>query len=214
MLKTTILLADAQYLVRTGLRCILAQHNDFQVIEEVADHAALQPALKRHRPNLMIIDYNAPGHFTVESIVESLESFPDLKVLVISDDNNKNSIFRILECGVHSFLTKTCDAKEIADAVMATARGDKFFCTKVLDALLEKSLGKLGTCAPSPLSAREVEIIQLIAKGYVAKEIAGRLHLSTHTVYTHRKNIMKKLQLQTPSELMLYALNNGILETN
>ncbi len=214
MPKTTILLADVQYLVRAGLRCILSRYDDFHVVGDVAHESELEPALRQFRPDLLIIDYNAPGYFSRESVERSLHSRPGTRILVISDDSDKNSIFKVLENGVQSFLTKTCDEQEIADAVRASIKGDKFFCTKVLDVLLEKSLGKPDSCAPTPLSPREIEIVQLVAKGYIAKEIAGKLHLSTHTVYTHRKNIMKKLQLQTPSELMLYALNNGILETH
>ncbi|HRD83208.1 MAG TPA: response regulator transcription factor, partial [Saprospiraceae bacterium] len=110
--------------------------------------------------------------------------------------------------------TKSCGEQEVSDAVRATVRGDKFFCSKILDVLLEKSLGRTtATCAPSPLSAREIEVVQLVVKGYIARQIADMLHLSPHTVYTHRKNIMKKLQLQSPAELTLYALQNGIIET-
>lgn len=211
---TSIVIADAQYLVRTGLRCILGQFPDLEVVAEASNQEEMLCALDSFRPDVLIVDYDAPGFFSKESIAQAWSKYPDVKLLVISNDADKSSIYQVLENGVQSFLTKTCDAQEIGDAVRATAKGDKFFCTRVLDFLLEKSFGKNVTCAPTPLSPREIEIVQLVAKGLIAKEIARQLHLSTHTVYTHRKNIMKKLQLQTPSELMLYALNNGILEIN
>ncbi|MBX2930253.1 MAG: response regulator transcription factor [Saprospiraceae bacterium] len=214
MLKTTILLADAQYLVRVGLRCILAKHPDFEVVGEVANEEDLAAALQVLHPDVVILDYDGPDNFSRDSINTILAHSPAPKILIISEDRDKNAIFKVLESGVQSFLTKTCDEQEIADAVRAAVKGDKFFCTRIVDILLEKSFGKADSCAPTPLSPREIEIVQLVAKGYIAKEIADLLHLSTHTVYTHRKNIMKKLQLQTPSELMLYALNNGILELN
>lgn len=214
MLKTTILLADAQYLVRVGLRCILSKHSDFEVVGEVANEEDLSAALSALQPDVVILDYDGPDNFSRDSINTILANSPAPKILIISEDRDKNAIFKVLESGVQSFLTKTCDEQEIADAVRAAMKGDKFFCTRIVDILLEKSFGKADSCAPTPLSPREIEIVQLVAKGYIAKEIADLLHLSTHTVYTHRKNIMKKLQLQTPSELMLYALNNGILELN
>jgi DNA-binding NarL/FixJ family response regulator len=214
MLKTTILLADAQYLVRVGLRCILAKHPDFEVVGEVANDEDLAAALQALQPDVVILDYDGPDNFSQDSIGTIAAHSPAPKILIISEDRDKNSIFKVLERGVQSFLTKTCDEQEIADAVRAAVKGDKFFCTRIVDILLEKSFGKTDSCAPTPLSPREIEIVQLVAKGYIAKEIGDLLHLSTHTVYTHRKNIMKKLQLQTPSELMLYALNNGILELN
>ena len=88
-----------------------------------------------------------------------------------------------------------------------------FFCQKIIDIILKKSIGE--DVHPkkelAPLTARETEIVQLIAQGLIAKEIASRLNLSTHTVYTHRKKIMKKLELTSSSELILYALQNGLV---
>lgn len=209
----SILIADAQYLVRVGLRCILSGQHDLQVIAEVGNLAELRQALALHQPDLLIVDYYQPGAFSLQGLGEVLQSYPQLKTLVISDDDNRSAIFKVLEAGVHSFLTKTCDAQEILDAVRATLRGDKFFCTKILNALLEKSLGKDNPfCTSGVLSPREVEIVQLAARGFVAKKIADMLHISPHTVYTHRKKIMKKLQLETPSELVQYAMRHGMLD--
>ena len=84
------------------------------------------------------------------------------------------------------------------------------YCTNVLNHLLEKSFPK-DDCSPVPLTPREIEIVRLVASGLIAKEIASELNLSTHTVYTHRKNIMKKLKFGTTSELVLYAVNEGII---
>lgn len=213
--STTVLLADAQFLVRAGLRCILLQQTDIQILGEASTVQQLFQQLETQLPDMLIIDYNSPRHFGREVIAVVAARYPDLRILAISDDDDKNSIFRVLENGVLSFLTKSCDEQEIADAVRATAKGDKFFCSKILDVLLEKSLGRTSTnCAPSLLSAREIEVVQLVVKGYIARQIADMLHLSPHTVYTHRKNIMKKLQLQSPAELTLYALQNGIIQTN
>jgi DNA-binding NarL/FixJ family response regulator len=213
-MTTSILLADPQYVARMGLRSILAQHPRWQVVGEVDHEEALYAYLTDSQPDVLIIDYNHEAKFGKSVIRDLYTRFPGIKIIAISDDMDKQSIYHVLESGVSSFLTKSCDAQEITDALQATIRGDKFYCTRVLDVLLEKSFGKAGGCAPTPLSSREVEIVQLISKGYIAKEIADTLHLSTHTVYTHRKNIMKKLKLHTPSELMLYALNNGLLENH
>ena len=215
MQPKTILLADAQFLVRAGLRCILAQQTDIQVVGEAATEQELLQQLEKHCPDMLIIDYNSPKRFGREIIAEVALRYPELRILAISDDSDKNSILRVLDNGVLSFLTKSCGEQEVADAVRATAKGDKFFCSKILDVLLEKSLGRTSTnCAPSLLSAREIEVVQLVVKGYIARQIADMLHLSPHTVYTHRKNIMKKLQLQSPAELTLYALQNGIIQSN
>ena len=178
MPATKILIADAQYLVRTGLRCILGKFADFEVVAEASNEGEMFLALDNHRPDVLIVDYDAPGYFGKDSIERVSARYSGLRVLVISNDMDKSSIYQVLENGVQSFLTKTCDAQEIGDAVRATAKGDKFFCTRVLDYLLEKSFGKNASCAPTPLSPREIEIVQLVAKGYIAKEIAKKLRLS------------------------------------
>ncbi len=212
MQQISIVLADAQYLTRLGLRRLLEGIATFEVLGEAGDEEELLEELKLHEPQVVILDYNHPEHFSHKTLDQIKHISPKSRILVISEDNNKNSIYDVLEHGVSSFLTKTCGEEEIIDAINATARGQKFFCTKVLDYLLEKSFAKGEDCAPTPLTPREIEIVKLISKGLIAKEIADELNLSPHTVYTHRKKIMKKLNLNTSSELVLYAVNTGIVE--
>lgn len=215
MQPISIVLADSQHLIRLGLRHLLADKEEFHIVAEATNEQSLFQELAHHKPRVVILDYKQPGSFSEETIKLIRQQAPFSRVLVISGDNEKNSIYQVLEYGINSFLTKTCGQDEIIDAVKATAKGEKFFCTKVLDYLLEKSFAKVeDNCAPTPLTPREIEIVRLVSKGLIAKEIAGILNLSTHTVYTHRKNIMKKLGLSTASELVLYAINNGIVENN
>jgi len=212
MESVSIVVADGEVLVRLGLRHLLSDEPAFTIIAEAEDEEELLEQLDKAFPKVLIMDYNQPGQFSLATIDKVKKRAPQINLLIISSDNEKNNIYRVLEQGINSYLTKTCGEEEILDAVKATAKGDKFFCTKIINYLLEKSFSKEEeTCAPSPLSPREIEILQLIAKGLIAKEIAGRLSLSTHTVYTHRKNIMKKLNLNSSSELVLYAANNGMV---
>lgn len=209
---TTIGIADSQLLIRVGLRSLLQEMSNVSILFEAEDESELLDDLAEELPDILVIDYNHPARFSVDSIVEVLKTYPDLGLVVISDDSDKGRIYTVLENGVNCYITKTCDEQEVKDALRAAARREKFFCGKVLDYLLEKSFAKpTESCAPTPLSAREIEIVQLIAKGLIAKEIASMLHLSPHTVYTHRKNIMKKLQLSSVSELMVYAINHGLV---
>lgn len=212
---TTIAIADAQLLIRTGLRHLLQEMNNITVLFEATDEEELLDELDQQLPDILILDYNHPDQFTLQSALKVRKLYPKLPLLIISDDDQKNQIFQLLESGVNCFITKTCDQQEIKDAIRSSRGTQKFFCTKVVDYLLEKSFANpVENCTPTPLSPREIEVVQLIARGLIAKEIARELHLSTHTVYTHRKNIMKKLQLNTSSELMLYAVSNGLVETS
>ncbi len=213
MQAISIVIADAQYLTRLGLRYALASNPRIDIFAEAGDEEELMEILADRVPNLLVLDHNQPGYFSAETIAKVRQLAPETSILIISAISDKNSVYVALEQGIHSFLTKTCDQEEILDAVKATAKGEKFFCTKVLDCLLERTFGSIeeSGCAPIPLSPREIEIVRLVAKGLIAKEIAAMLNLSTHTVYTHRKNIMKKLSLNSSSELLMYAINTGIL---
>ena len=206
----SIIIADSQYLIRVGLRHILQGKDDCQIVQEVTSENQLFSELKREEPDVIVMDYNQPGNFTPETVKKLNKSYPNVKLLVISDDENKKTIFNVLENGVNSFLSKKCNEKEIIDAVYATSNNEKYYCTNILNYLLEKSFPK-DNRSPVRLTPRETEIVRLVASGLIAKEIASELNLSTHTVYTHRKNIMKKLKFGTTSELVLYAVNEGII---
>lgn len=213
MQSISIAIADPQYLTRVGLRHILASQPHLRVIAESSNEADLLLQLREQPTQVIILDYDHPGYFDHDTIHAIKSVSPKSNILIISDDHDKHSIYQVLENGIHSFLTKDCHEEEIIDAVHATAKGEKFFCTRVLDYLLEKSFGsKEENCSPTPLTPREIEIVKLTAKGLIAKEIANNLNLSIHTVYTHRKNILEKLALKTSSELVLYAVNHGIVE--
>ena len=213
MSPTSIILADAQFLIRMGMKRLLEKQPQFHIIAEAGNEAQLKDQLIHHRPDVVIIDYQQPGHFSSSTIRQIHQHAPDTNILVISTDNNKATVLEVVEAGVNSFLTKQCEQEEIISAVKATAKGEKFFCNKVLNYILERSFPKQESedCSPTPLSVREIEIVRLVASGKIAKEIADELHLSTHTVYTHRKNIMKKLQLSSTSELVLYAVSQGFV---
>lgn len=214
MKSYSVLLADEQPLVRLALRQLLSQKEYYRIVGEVGNEEEMLASLRINKPDLVIIDYSQKESFSSNSLAKLKAISAQSQVLVISSDTRKDNIAQVLELGITCFLTKTCGLGEILDAAQAALRGDKFFCNRVIDFLLEKSFSKETevTCAPTPLSSREIEIVQLSAKGLIAKEIADTLNLSTHTVYTHRKNIMKKLQISSSSELVLYAVSKGLVQ--
>jgi DNA-binding NarL/FixJ family response regulator len=212
MQPISIILADAQYLIRIGLKHLMMSIDDFNIIGEAKNKAELKHLLESNEADVVIIDHLQTDNFGNDIINTIKISSPKTKVLVISADNNKSNIYKVIESGVNNFITKQCSEEEIINAIRATAKGEKFFCSKVLNFILEKSFGKPENCDPYPLTPRECEIVRFVAAGKIAKEIAGELNLSTHTVYTHRKNIMKKLQLSSSSELVMYAINTGLIE--
>lgn len=207
-----IVIADAQYLIRLGLTCLLSKDDRFKVVGEAAGSKELRGVIAKTRPDVLIMDYDQPKSFDIDDVQAVKSMSPRTHILIVSDDEDRDNIYKVIDSGGISFLTKECDQDEIVSAVLATSKGEKFICHKIIDIILNNKNGTAAPddCKPYNLSLREIEIIQLTAKGLSAKEIAGRLYLSTHTVYTHKKNIMKKLKLNSSSEMILYAINNGL----
>ena len=212
MSTVKVIVCDAQYLFRLGIVEVLNRDSRFECAGECSNSQELRDLLKSTKPDIITIDYEQSDAFSLDDLRFIQEHAPNTKILTISSDDNSDNIFLALRYGVVSFLTKECDQDEILIALIATAKNEKFVCHRVIDIIIGKTMNETSEidCKPYNLSIRELEIIQLTAKGLSAKEIAGKLFLSLHTVYTHKKNIMKKLKLNSSSELILYAINNGI----
>jgi len=208
-----VALADKQALTRVGLKSFIQEKTDLTLIDEINSLQDLKEILKSQKPQVLLIDYNLKDFISIKELKLVKQLSPNTRILVISSDNNKANIFEALELGINGYVTKECSKHEIVGAIYATAKGEKFFCNKVLDLILEKHLQKEqeDECLPTELSIREVEVVKWTASGLNAREIADKLHLSHHTVYTHRKNVMKKLALNSVSELTLYAVKTGII---
>ncbi|MEL6970578.1 MAG: response regulator transcription factor [Bacteroidota bacterium] len=209
-LTRTVGIADAQLLARSGITHLLSNIQGIELLFETTSEAELLKQLSTAVPDILIIDYDQAPHFTSKTVNYLIQTFPSIQLLIITDNDDRGQILQLLRSGVPTFITKGCSEQEVDDAIRAAVRKEKFFCAKVLDYLLDGS----GTKEEKPLSTlsrREIEIVSLIGRGLVAKEIAAELHLSTHTVYTHRKNILKKLDLSSSSELLVFALQNNLV---
>jgi len=211
MEKIKVLVADTQYLVRLGIVKILNSDERFECVGESSNSKELRKDLVETRPDIVTMDYAQEGSFTLEDIKLIKENLPDAKVLIITSDENSQNVFQAIEYGAISFLTRYCDEEEILSALISTAKDEKFICHRVVDIIINKNMGKKKPdCSGVKLTVRELEVMQLTANGLTAKEIASKLFLSLHTVYTHKKNIMKKLNISSSSEMILYAINNGL----
>ena len=211
-----IMLADAAFLVREGIKSVISGKPYLQVQGEAADSYELKRFLTHKSPDIIIIDYNAPGAFSLDDIRYIVEKAISSRILVISSDLKKDEVLKALEYGAKGFLLKACDQTEILGAIHAVAKNEKFFCSKVVDFIMERHNPKEQSlreaCEPTLLTQREIEIVKLMAKGKPAQEIADTLSLSVHTIYTHRKNIKQKLGLTTAAEVILYAVNTSLLK--
>lgn len=209
-----ILLADHQALTAAGLISILQKQTDLSVVDQVLIPERTQELLEIHKPDLFIIDYHLPGYITLDVLLLLREAFPQINVLVISSDNDKSTILKVLQAGVTGYLTKECSRDEILMAIHAVARGEKYFCHKILNIIMEKHFSpEPAEILPGILTARETEILKLLASGNSTQKIADELFLSPHTVQTHRKSIIRKLNIKSPTQFVIYAMDMGLIRT-
>jgi DNA-binding NarL/FixJ family response regulator len=211
-----ILHANSNTLVRAGLKALLKKGGGVDKIWEAEDNDELFEKLQEKQPDLLVMDFDQPGLFHDADVIRVRKEYPDLKVLLISTDEEHSRILALLETGIHGYLTRECDEDEVVSSIFSVAGGEKFYCNKVINIILDKKLAPdvEDNCEPTSLSVRETEITTLIAEGMTNKEIAAKLFLSPHTVNTHRKNIMKKLGVNSASGLIMYAVNAGLVASS
>jgi DNA-binding NarL/FixJ family response regulator len=209
-----VLIADNQPLTSAGLRYILDDKSDISVVDHATSAERLFALIKQHQPDLVIADYDSPGYISKEDLATVKNHSPKTNVLVVSSDSNKQSILQVLQSGVIGYVTKQCSHKEVLTAVYSVAKGEKFFCHTILDIIMEKHF------TPEPivsvernLTPRETEILTLLASGYSTKRLADQLNLSPHTIHTHRKSIIKKLKIKSPTEYVIHAIDLGLIKS-
>ena len=205
-------IADNQPLTVAGLELFLSEKQSIKVVGKAKKGEELVELVEKFQPSLLIAEYNSPGYVALDDIRNAMASSSKTNVLILSSDNNKASILQVLQLGVKGYITKECSLEEVGMAVQATAKGEKFFCHKVLDIIMEKHFSVAPEIEPTVLTTRETEILKLIAHGHSTQVIADTLFLSPHTVQTHRKSIIKKLNIKSPTEFVIYAMDLGLLK--
>ncbi|MEQ9306261.1 MAG: response regulator transcription factor, partial [Marinoscillum sp.] len=134
-------------------------------------------------------------------------------VLIITNEDKKEHVKPLLDLGIKGIVTKKCSQAEIINAIESVSQNNRFYCNRILDLLIEDDKSaKEVDCEPTDLSPREYEVLQLITKGHKTVQIADELNVSVHTINSHRKNILKKLNLKSPTELIVYAMETGLVK--
>ena len=205
-MRNLVVIYDPQFITCQGLENLMYRLDLFREVKVVQSIKRLDALLTESVPDLLIADYLPKPSFNPEKLVEMGQQYPELKTLIVSDDNNRARIRLVIESGISGYLTKSCSEREIIEALHTIGDDGKFFCKKVLDIIVSDEAHSY-----KELSEREIEIVKLVAAGYSSVEIAQTLIISLHTVNSHRKNILKKLGLKSPTELIIYAAEQGWL---
>ncbi len=209
-----IVLADAQYITSMGLRYLLSLTENLSVVDVVSNLTELMASIGKHQPDLVILDYNQPESFYLVDIPQIIESHPEVHLLIISEDDETSNIRQTIKFGIKGFLTKECREDELQNAIQAILNGGRFFCDKVVDVLMESNAAtKKRDEAFEQLTDREKEIVRMVAEGLSTKQIAEKLFLSPHTISTHRKNALKKLNVGSVPELISFVIREDLKKT-
>lgn len=214
-----LVIADSNEIVRIGLRTILASEPNIEIVAEAKSSSELISIIKSFKSDVVLIDYTS-SQFTIDVIPQALQKNAHLNFVAITPEQSAQTLVNALRSGVKSYVKKDCDSSEIVMAVKETWRGNKFFCGQILETIRDASIDvndidfEAFSCAPITLSERELEIIVLIAEGHTNNQIADDLCLSSHTINTHRKNIMSKLGVKNTAGIVMYAVKTNLVSPN
>jgi two-component system, NarL family, response regulator NreC len=210
-----ILLGDDHTLVRQGLRKILEERRDWQVVGEASDGRDAARLAELTRPHVAVLDIAMPRLNGIEATRQILRRSPDVRVLVLSMYSSEGYIIQALRAGAKGYLLKDSVDTELIQGVESVAAGKSFFSPAVAKVMLDDYVRHLSDKGLQDryesLSDREREIFQLVAEGHSNKEVADLLSVSPATVETHRAHILQKLDVHNTAELVLYAVRRGVI---
>lgn len=217
-MKLRILIADDHEVVRQGMCALLQSQPGWEICAEASDGREAVEKAKQIKPDVAILDVGMPNLNGLAATRQIAQCTPNCKIIVLTIDDSDQVIREALDAGARGFVLKSDAARDLVSAVEALQHNRMFFTSRVNDMVLMGFLdtGYNGSRDKYPklptLTAREREVIQLVAEGKSSKEVATLLNLSTKTAETHRSNIMRKLGLHSVRDLVLYAVKNKIIQ--
>jgi DNA-binding NarL/FixJ family response regulator len=210
--RLRILVADDHGIVRSGIKLLLDRQPDLEVVAEAGDGAqAVECALAVH-PDLCILDVGMPKLTGLQAAREIRSHLPDVRVLILSMHDDEHYLFEALKAGASGYVLKREADQDLVGAIRAVARGEAFLTNAAERTIIRQWMAD-GAAGPAiPLTAREEEVVKLIAEANTNAQIAQILHLSEKTVESHRANVLRKLGMRDRVELVRYAIRRGLVE--
>ncbi|GAA4376904.1 response regulator transcription factor [Hymenobacter koreensis] len=210
-----LILADDHTIIRDGIKALLADVADLEVVTTVGNGQELLDTLAETPADVALMDLNMPVMTGFEALPLLREQFPDLRVLVLSMLDHEKYVHQALTAGAMGYVLKNAGKEEIVHAIRTVAANRTFLCSEiglaVLNKLVQAPAAQSGPKKPNDLSVRETEVLRLIAEGLTNAEIADKLFTSKRTIETHRQNIIEKTQAKNTAALIKYAMETGLL---
>ena len=217
--KIRIHLADDHQVLIDGMKTLLNTISNFEVVGFSLDGSTIYEDVTSNNTTILILDISMPKKDGIEVVKEFAKKGFPCKVIILSSYDDLKIIQEVMKLGVSGYLTKQCAGENIVEAIQSVSNGEDYFCTTVREKIFNsatKNISKLNKQQPEIdllLTGREIEIITLIALEYSGKEISEQLFISSNTVETHRKNIMKKLKAKNTISLVKFAIKNKLIKS-
>lgn len=209
--RTRVLVADDHALVRSGLKMILSHHGDIEVVGEADNGEQAIEAAFRLRPDVVVMDIAMPGMTGAEATRRIVQELPDCRVLIVSMHKDPAYVRDTLRAGARGYVLKDALDTEFVTAVRAVARGEGTLSSAISDTVLSDYRNFVRQPADL-LTSRERQVLQMLAEGNTAKDVATVLEISPYTVDSHRSRILKKLNLRGAADLVRFAMENGMIQ--
>jgi two-component system NarL family response regulator len=208
-----ILLVDDHQIMRDGLRAILTSEESFEIVGEAENGREAVTLARTLVPDVIIMDIGMPDLNGVEATRQVKAENPGVKVIALSMYADRGYVLGILEAGASGYVLKAGAYDELQRAVKSVTQGKDYLSPGITQMVVDarvRAPSQRGTSARADLGPRDREIVQLLAEGHTSPEIARRIHISTRTVETHRRNIMRKLDVHSVAEITKYAIREGL----
>jgi DNA-binding NarL/FixJ family response regulator len=216
MSKIRVLIADDHAIIREGIRAILEGSGDIEVVEDAKDGKEAIEKSRKLEPHVVLMDIAMPGLGGLEATLEIRKACPKTKVLVLTQYDNKEYIYRFLKAGASGYVLKKGASTELISAIRAVHGGGSFLYPDVASAVIQGYLQRnhkdIEEDAYESLTNKEKQVLKLIAEGYKNNEIADMLYMSVKTVMGHRTHIMGKLNIHSRTELVKFAIRKRLIE--
>ncbi|MBI4685460.1 MAG: response regulator transcription factor [Nitrospirae bacterium] len=215
MSKTKILIVDDHALVREGITAILRFYDDVEILGEASDGKEAIDKASKLNPDVILMDIAMPGLGGLEATFEIKKKNPEIKILILSQYDDKEYISRFLKAGVSGYILKKAVGTELINAIRAVARGESYLHSAIASSVIDGYIGRKTIAVEDPyekLTDREKQILKLIAEGHTHKEIADILGISAKTAIAHQTNISEKLDIHARAGLIKFAITKGIIK--
>jgi len=215
MRKIKVLIVDDHTIVRDGISVLLDIAGDIEVVGEASNGREALEMIGKLMPDVVIMDIAMPIMSGLEATQRIRKEYPNVKVLALTQYDDKEYVFPVIEAGAYGFISKTAASADLASGIRSVHRGDSFLSPSVakllVDDVRQGSSIKKNRDPYEELTAREREILKLLAEGYTIQEIASMLVIRPKTVEGHKTNLMAKLDIHNRTDLVKYALRKGII---